>query len=161
MAKSKAVKTDKKAKAKKKTVKKVTKKDAKPKNKKGRPNKFDSIDMEQVKKLAAMGLTDQEICNFIGICRATFANYKVKYKDFLDTINKAKETADLNVTKSLYKTACAGDVRAQRFWLNNRRPDRWRDKKEIDHTTKGEKITGPSQEDKNNIDSIIGTLEDI
>lgn len=33
-----------------------------------------------------------------------------------------------------------GDFRNQRFWLINRQPDQWRDKQEIDHTTKGDKI---------------------
>lgn len=30
--------------------------------------------------------------------------------------------------------------RSIQFWLKNRHPDKWRDKQEIDHTTKGEKI---------------------
>jgi hypothetical protein len=33
------------------------------------------------------------------------------------------------------------DVRAQIFWLKNRRPDLWRDKQEIDHTADGEKMS--------------------
>ncbi|RFS15061.1 hypothetical protein [Emticicia sp. C21] len=33
------------------------------------------------------------------------------------------------------------DVRAQIFWLKNRQPKLWRDKQEIDHTTKGEKMS--------------------
>ncbi len=32
------------------------------------------------------------------------------------------------------------DVRAQIFWLKNRRPDLWRDKQEIDHKSGGEKV---------------------
>ena len=33
------------------------------------------------------------------------------------------------------------DVRAQIFWLKNRRPDLWRDKQEIDHTADGETMS--------------------
>ena len=33
------------------------------------------------------------------------------------------------------------DVRAQIFWLKNRRPDLWRDKQEIDHKSEGEKVS--------------------
>jgi len=36
-----------------------------------------------------------------------------------------------------------GDVTAMIFWLKNRKPDKWRDKQEIDHTTKGEQINSP------------------
>ena len=35
-----------------------------------------------------------------------------------------------------------GDVTSQIFWLKNRRPDKWKDKQELDHTTGGDKITG-------------------
>lgn len=33
-----------------------------------------------------------------------------------------------------------GEFRNQQFWLKNRKPAMWRDKTEIDHTTKGERI---------------------
>lgn len=33
-----------------------------------------------------------------------------------------------------------GDFRSQSLWLRNRQPDKWRDKQEIDHTTKGQPI---------------------
>lgn len=32
------------------------------------------------------------------------------------------------------------DFRGQQFWLNNRNPERWRTKQEVDHTTMGEKM---------------------
>ena len=32
------------------------------------------------------------------------------------------------------KEHCPPDVTAQIFWLKNRRPDRWRDKQEVEHT---------------------------
>lgn len=32
------------------------------------------------------------------------------------------------------------DYRSQSLWLRNRRPDLWKDKQEVDHTTQGEKM---------------------
>jgi hypothetical protein len=38
----------------------------------------------------------------------------------------------------------ASDTTAAIFWLKNRQPSKWRDKQEIDHTSKGQQITLPS-----------------
>lgn len=35
------------------------------------------------------------------------------------------------------------DTVAAIFWLKNRQPGKWRDKQDIDHTSGGDKITGP------------------
>lgn len=98
-----------------------------------RPKKIEKIDYEEVEKLAALGLTDEEIAEWLGICRATLHNYKTEDKKFLDTIKKGKVRADSNVVKSLYKKATElKDTTAMIFWLKNRRPDQWRDKQEIE-----------------------------
>jgi len=46
------------------------------------------------------------------------------------------EIIDTTITKK----EIAPDTGAAAFWLKNRDPERWRDKQEIDHTTKGDKI---------------------
>jgi hypothetical protein len=96
----------------------------KKQNKVGRPSKLDKIDLVEVEKLAALGLTDKEIADWFNICRATLSNYKAQNQEFLDTIKKGKIKADANVTRSLYNKALNGDVTAQIFWLSNRR-DGW------------------------------------
>ena len=35
------------------------------------------------------------------------------------------------------------DTTAAIFWLKNRQVERWRDKQEVDHTTKGDKLSSP------------------
>lgn len=87
----------------------------------GRPKKIDKIDLKEVEKLAALGLTDTEIADWFGICRATLNNYKSQNQEFLDTIKKGKIKADANVLRVLYQKALSGDVTAIIFWLSNRR----------------------------------------
>ena len=103
--------------------------------KRGRPKKLENIDLAEVEKLAALGLTDEEISSWLNICRATLSNYKKDEKQFLDTIKRGKEKADANVVRSLYKRATEGnDTTAMIFWLKNRRAKDWREKQEIEHS---------------------------
>jgi orotate phosphoribosyltransferase-like protein len=104
--------------------------------KRGRPSKYNKIDLKQVESLASLGLTDEEIAKVLDISRTTLHYYKKKPK-FLNTIKKGKLKADVQITKSLYEKAKSGDTTAMIFWLKNRRPDKWRDKQDIDAIVKG------------------------
>ena len=101
----------------------------------GRPKKIDKIDLIEVGKLAALGLTDVEIAEWLGINRSTLSRYKKEESQFKDTIKKGKAQADMNVVKSLYKRATEDrDTTAMIFWLKNRRVKDWRDKRDIEHS---------------------------
>ena len=99
---------------------------------------------------ARMGLTDEQIAHNMGISRSTLSEYKVKYKDIADTLKKGKDVIDIQVENALLKSALEGSNTAQIFWLKNRRPDRWRDKRDVDVTT--------SQIDK--LDDILAQIKE-
>lgn len=106
------------------------------------------------------GLTDEQIAKNLGIAYSTFKEYKKKYSAFSATLKKGKEVVDIQVENALLKRALgyeyeevkeeyengelakttktkkqiAPDVTAQIFWLKNRRPDKWRDKQDVEHT---------------------------
>lgn len=80
------------------------------------------------------GLTDEQISNNIGISRSTLAEWKKKYEDIADTLKKGKEVVDYQVENALLRNAIKGDTTAQIFWLKNRRPDKWRDKRDLEHS---------------------------
>ena len=132
------------------------------KNKGGRPKedvveKLEALPtgLAQVERLAGLGLTDKEIGRALGKCEQTINNWK-KDERFLVALKKGKEEADRRVTKSLFKRACgyrytektyekqtltkavvkqfAPDTTACIFWLKNRRPEDWRDKREMEHS---------------------------
>lgn len=102
------------------------------------------------------GLTDEQIAHNIGISRKTLADWKNKYGDISDTLKKGKEVVDIQVENALLKRALGyefvevtkeltetglivtkkvtkqqvPDTTAAIFWLKNRKPNEWRDKRE-------------------------------
>ena len=103
------------------------------------------------------GLTDEQIAGNMGIKRQTLYDWKKKYPVFSDALKRGKEIIDRQVENSLLKRALGyeydevttttypdggeetkrvtkhvvPDTTAQIFWLKNRKPDDWRDKKDV------------------------------
>lgn len=114
--------------------------------------------------LAKTGMIDRDIAEEMTISEHTFIQWKKVHPEFLAALTEGKEIPDIQVEKALYKKALgfdteevelrpnrrdgsgkmdtvkvtrkqfAPDVIAQIFWLKNRRPDRWRDKQDIEHS---------------------------
>lgn len=101
------------------------------------------------------GLTDDQIAKNCGVSRSTLAQWKISFPDISDALKKGKEIVDYEVENALLKRALGydaqdtkvelgpdgsktvqtlrhipGDTTAQIFWLKNRRPDKWRDRRE-------------------------------
>lgn len=102
------------------------------------------------------GLTDEQIAQNIGISRSTLNEWKKRFPDIKDTIKRGKEVVDRQVENALFKSAMgyeyteitkeltdsgmkvtkrvtkqvAPNPTSAIFWLKNRKPDKWRDKKE-------------------------------
>jgi transposase-like protein len=72
------------------------------------------------------GLTDEQIAHNIGITTTTLYDWKNKFPDFAKALKKGKEVVDYAVQGALLKKALSGDTMAIMYWLNNRRPDKWR-----------------------------------
>lgn len=125
----------------------------------GRPSKFDTIDLEQVKRLATAGKTDKEMAEYFKVALSTWSKWKVEKPDFMEALKGWKDEADKHVEESLYKRAmgycheeekvfCSNgeivthktikhyppDTTACIFWLKNRQPDQWREKQEVQHS---------------------------
>ena len=77
------------------------------------------------------GLTDEQIASNMGITRSTLNEWKKKYPDISDTLKRGKDVVDYLVENALLRNALEGDTTAQIFWLKNRKPDAWRDKREV------------------------------
>lgn len=106
---------------------------------------------------ALLGVTDKQLSEFFGVCEATLNNWKNDHPSFLESLKQGKGQADAMVAKSLFKRALgyshpetkiatrdgqitdtldvekhyAPDPTAAIFWLKNRQPEIWRDKKEV------------------------------
>ena len=86
--------------------------------------------LELIEGWAMDGLTDEQIANKLGIGTSSFYDYKNKYSEFSEALKKGKDIIDYQVEKALLSKALKGDTTAIIFWLKNRRPDKWRDRKE-------------------------------
>jgi hypothetical protein len=122
----------------------------------------EKLDMEEVRKLGALGLTDEKIGEWFGLTERTINRYK-KDPVFLSALKKGKMEADAQVKRSLFERAKGynhpavyfstyeGEVTqvpyikhyppselACIFWLKNREPDQWKDRHEhdVDASTK-------------------------
>lgn len=116
--------------------------------------------LDQIEEWANHGLIDTQIAKNLGISKDSFYKYKNDHIAFSDALKRGKEVIDLEVENALLKRALGykyneitkeptkdnptelqitkqvtkevlPDVTAQIFWLKNRNPQDWRDKKEI------------------------------
>ncbi len=85
---------------------------------------------------AREGLTDEQIANNLDISTSTFYEYKNKYSEFSESLKKGKEIIDFEVENALLKNALEGNVTAQIYWLNNRKPKQWKNKRENTESNK-------------------------
>ncbi len=129
----------------------------------GRPTDFRDEFVAQARKQCAKGATDQELAEFFDVSLSTIKNWKAKHPAFLAALKIGKAEADDRVEQSLYARAMgyshpavkifmpsnadapvyapyvehvAPDTTAMIFWLKNRRPELWRDKREHEMTGK-------------------------
>lgn len=112
----------------------------------------------KIEAWARDGLTEEQIASNMGISRSTLSDWKNKYSDILNSLKRGKEVVDIQVENALLKRALgysykevvkervqgvlivtkevlkevAPDTTAQIFWLKNRKPHEWRDKKDIE-----------------------------
>lgn len=99
------------------------------------------------------GLTDEQISSNMGITTSTLYVWKNKYSEISEALKKGKEVVDRQVENALLKRALGykydevtiedgvetkrvtkevvPDTTAQIFWLKNRKPYVWRDKKDV------------------------------
>ena len=113
---------------------------------------------------ARNGLTMDQIAENMGIVKSTLYKWKGEHSELSNALKVTRELADIEVENALYKRALgysytettttdgpkgrtetvvekrmAPDVTAQIFWLKNRKPYEWRDRKnEIEADESGE-----------------------
>ncbi|MDD5263507.1 MAG: helix-turn-helix domain-containing protein [Candidatus Bipolaricaulis sp.] len=113
----------------------------------GRPSKYDKARTtdEVAGMLAQHGLTDAEMAAELGVSERTYYRWRQAHPEFRQSIGTGKELPDSRVEASLFRRAIGftykedgkhkvalPDVTAARFWLTNRRPDRWREAKAVE-----------------------------
>ena len=130
------------------------------KNKGGAPTKYNQKYNEQARKLCLLGYTDKQLADFFEVSEASINNWKIEYPKFLESLKAGKEFADAEVAASLFQKATGysckdtkfatheGEITDQKeytknyppcpisikYWLNNRQPERFRERVEIEQS---------------------------
>ena len=108
------------------------------------------------------GLTDPQIAGNMGISLSTLCDWKGKFPELSEALKKGKAPVNIEIENALYRRAMGyyyeetitetytdkdghekehirvlkkhmpPDVTAQIYWLNNRRPEKWRNRKASD-----------------------------
>lgn len=97
------------------------------------PKKDLEYDLAKVEQLAAQGLTIKQIASCCDMGRSTFYDLMAKNPDLKDAIKRGRHKGVGVITNALFQSAKGGNVTAQIFYLKNRDPDKWRDKREHTH----------------------------
>lgn len=118
------------------------------------PDVQEKLNNGLVEAWARDGLTDEQIAGNLGIAVSTLYAYKAEHEEFSEALKKGKAVVDFEVENALLKRALgyeyeeityedgkpikkvtkqvAPDVTAAIFWLKNRKPAQWRDKREVE-----------------------------
>lgn len=122
----------------------------------GRPSDYRVKFNKQAYRLCLLNATDVELANFFEVSIPTLNAWKKKHPKFLNSIKEGKDEADANVADRLYNRAMGyshpefkvfnnggeemivettkhhpPDATSAIFWLKNRQPQKWRDRKEV------------------------------
>ena len=153
----------------------------------------------QIEEWARLGLTEEQISHNMGINRSTLSAWKRDYPIIREHLMKGKEVVDIQVENALLKKALGfeyeeikeiidtsesghervriektkkyslPDTTAQIFWLKNRRPEDWRDKRYTDEVqelfnqrtiAETEKLAAETERTKIEIDKLKGIFEE-
>ena len=101
------------------------------------------------------GLIDEQIANNLGISKTTFYKFKDEHSELSELLKKGKEVVDYQVENALLQNALEGNVTAQIYWLNNRKPKQWKNKREniesnSEEITKVEQLLNKIKEEAEN-----------
>jgi hypothetical protein len=125
----------------------------------GRPIEYQPKFADVARGMAKLGGTDFEIAEELGISTSTLWRWRSKYEDFSSALSEGKNAFDDRAERSLAQKAVgysfhtekvfqfegrvvraalvehiAPNVGALKMWLGNRRPDKWKDKQEVNVT---------------------------
>ena len=89
------------------------------------------IDANKVETLAAQGLTMQQIADCLAVGRSTLYDRMRDDPDVSDAIKRGRSKGIATITNALFQSAKGGNITAQIFYLKNRNPAEWSDRKEV------------------------------
>ena len=127
-----------------------------------RPEKFKPEYVAIAKKACDLGATDMDLAEMFGVSLRTISYWRSGKPEFAEALRVGKDEADKRVEQALFNRAMgyshedtdirviegqvvvtpfikhyAPDTTACIFWLKNRKPNEWREKREPDGESEG------------------------
>lgn len=101
-------------------------------NPRGRATKYRPEYAEQARTLCTLyPAIDKHLAKFFKVDLTTIQLWKTKHPEFSGALKEGKGNPDDKVESALYTNAIEGDTPAQKFWLTNRRPEKWKERREF------------------------------
>ncbi len=88
--------------------------------------------LQMIEDWASQGLSLGEIAHNMGIARSTLFIWRDKSKDISDAIKRGADASVDLVENALFSAAVSGNITAQIFFLKNKRPNDWKDKRDTE-----------------------------
>ena len=88
-----------------------------------------NIDPARVEQLAAQGLTIKQIAHCLDVGRTTLYSRMGSEANVRDAVKRGRAKGIGTITNSLFQSAKGGNITAQIFYLKNRKPDDWSDRR--------------------------------
>ena len=156
----------------------------------GKSQKFDDWTCEdgllRIQGWARDGLTEEQICHNMGIGRTTFLRWKKRCPAIQAHLKKGKEVVDILVENALLKSALGytydeikteifpdgtqkvthtlkevqPNSTAQIFWLKNRKPKEWRDRRETAVQVQEQDVQETAKRIQGLLDGMEGQAKD-
>ena len=124
----------------------------------GGPKKFIITEqhIKQAESLAAQGLTMEQIASVIGIGERTLYEKQEENPQLAQAIKRGRHKGVATIANALFNKAKGGDNTAMIFYLKNRAPGEWRDRREHELSgpdggpikTEGIQVTGVIESNK-------------
>lgn len=156
----------------------------------GKSVKYDDWTCEdgllRIQGWARDGLTEEQICHNIGISRSTFHRWRKLCPAISEHLKKGREVVDILVENALLKNALGytytetkteifpdgttkvthaikempPNATAQIFWLKNRKPKEWRDRRETAVQVQEQDVTATAKRIQGFLDGMDSKAKD-
>lgn len=116
--------------------------------------------VDEVQAIAMAGATDEEMASILKVSPELLDSWMEYYPRFREAVEKGRTAADGKVVAALFKNATGydytedevvrtrrgsvvlearkhvpGETNAQKFWLTNRQPEKWKSTSQVAHTS--------------------------
>ena len=89
---------------------------------------------DKAEALAAQGLNREQIASVLGFAAGTLYEKQKEYPEFYEAIKRGADKGIATIANSLFQSAKGGNITAQIFYLKNRAPSDWKDRRDHTHT---------------------------